>query len=293
MVSIDFQDSLPIPYALDLPTRYLVRYRQSTAVSLVPVRFASEMAHRHGLHALTVLLGMTTAQLPRSRPGTLTPAARQMIASVRGVTPGARGPDPIIDRIDRATKAELESCKAWASKGDLPQKGCPINAFYSAVAPQHAGAPSQRHASRPRLLYSPRGGDCRAMRYAAAQPKPSARRARPEADSNSPQVHLCAFIARLQRGGELPRDAGAVAAANLALIDVGAAFGGELVVGGLLGFGGGLRATSRRMGAALGYLGRTNRTKIVRRGRGTKKSTGDASSALPDAGQRGESHEAA
>ena len=96
------------------------------------------MARRHGLHALTVLLGMTTAQLPRFRPGTLTPAARQMIASVRGGTPGARGPDPIIDRIDRATKAELESCKAWASKGDLPQKSqamkCPINAFFSAVA---------------------------------------------------------------------------------------------------------------------------------------------------------------
>ena len=115
------------------------------------------MARRHGLHALTVLLGMTTAQLPRSRPGTLTPAARQMIASVRGVTPGARGPDPIIDRIDRATKAELESCRAWASKGDLPQKGCPINAFYSAVALDNTRGTVPKARFRGRDFRPPRG----------------------------------------------------------------------------------------------------------------------------------------
>ena len=129
------------------------------------------MAHRHGLHALTVLLGMTTAQLPRSRPGTLTPAARQMIASVRGATPGTRGPDPIIDRIDRATKAELESCKAWASKGDLSHKGqamkCPINAFFSAVALDNTRGtvPKARFAGRsfvpPRGWGLPRDAVCR------------------------------------------------------------------------------------------------------------------------------------
>ena len=130
-----------------------------------------QMARRDGLHALTVLLGMTTAQLPRSRPGTLTPAARQMIASVRGATPGARGPDPIIDRIDRATKAELESCKAWASKGDLSHKGqamkCPINAFFSAVALDNTRGtvPKARFAGRsfvpPRGWGLPRDAVCR------------------------------------------------------------------------------------------------------------------------------------
>ena len=119
------------------------------------------MARRHGLHALTVLLGMTTAQLPRSRPGTLTPAARQMIASVRGVTPGARGPDPIIDRIDRATKAELESCKAWASRGDLPHQGqamkCPINTFFSAVALNNTRGTVPEARYRRRSFVPPRG----------------------------------------------------------------------------------------------------------------------------------------
>ena len=123
--------------------------------------FASEMARRHGLHALTVLLGMTTAQLPRSRPGTLTPAARQMIASVRGVTPGVRGPDPIIDRIDRATKAELESCRAWASKGDLSHQGqamkCPINAFFSAVALDNTRGTVPRARFAGRNFVPPRG----------------------------------------------------------------------------------------------------------------------------------------
>ena len=127
------------------------------------------------------------------------------------------------------------------------------------------------------------------MRYAAAQPKPSARRARPGVASNPPQVHLCAFIARLQRGGELPQDAGAVTAANLALLDVGAAFGGELVVGGLLGFEVAAFEPHPAEWARLsGTWGARNRTKIVRRGRGTKKSTGESRlAALPDAGQRG------
>lgn len=128
------------------------------------------------------------------------------------------------------------------------------------------------------------------MRYAAAQPKPSAR-ARPEAASNPSQVHLCAFIARLQRGGVLPRDAGAVTAANMALLDVGAAFGGELVVGGLLGFEVVAFEPHPAEWARLsGAWGARNRTQIVGHGSGTQKFRGGLrriSRPCPDAGQRG------
>ena len=129
------------------------------------------------------------------------------------------------------------------------------------------------------------------MRYAAAQPKPSARRARPEVASKPSQVHLCAFIARLQRGGVLPRDAGAVTAANMALLDVGAAFGGELVVGGLLGFEVVAFEPHPAEWARLsGAWGARNRTQIVGHGSGTQKFRGGLrhiSRPCPDAGQRG------
>ena len=169
------------------------------------------------------------------------------------------------------------------------RKDAPSTRFTARSRSTTRGAPSQRHGFAAATLDLRGGGDCRAMRYAAAQPKPSARRARPGVASNPPQVHLCAFIARLQRGGELPQDAGAVAAANLALLDVGAAFGGELVVGGLLGFEVAAFEPHPAEWARLsGTWGARNRTKIVRRGRGTKKSTGESRlAALPDAGQRG------
>ena len=169
------------------------------------------------------------------------------------------------------------------------RKGAPSTRFTARSRSTTRGAPSQRHGFAAATLDLRGGGDCRAMRYAAAQPKPSARRARPGVASNPPQVHLCAFIARLQRGGELPQDAGAVTAANLALLDVGAAFGGELVVGGLLGFEVAAFEPHPAEWARLsGTWGARNRTKIVRRGRGTKKSTGESRlAALPDAGQRG------
>ena len=170
---IDFQDSLSEDCVHWIwNTGIFHGFHQSKSCTGISADTLSQvMARRHGLHALTVLLGMTTAQLPRSRPGTLTPAARQMIASVRGVTPGVRGPDPIIDRIDRATKAELESCKAWASKGDLSHKGqamkCPINAFFSAVALDNTRGtvPKARFAGRsfvpPRGWGLPRDAVCR------------------------------------------------------------------------------------------------------------------------------------
>ena len=72
------------------------------------------------------------------------------------------------------------------------------------------------------------------------------------------------------------------------MLDVGAAFGGELVVGGLLGFEVAAFEPHPAEWARLsGTWGARNRTKIVRRGRGTKKSTGESRlAALPDAGQR-------
>jgi hypothetical protein len=129
---------------------------------------------------------------------------------------------------------------------------CPINAFFSAVAIDNTRGTVPKARYRGRSFVPPRGWGL---------PRDA--------------VHLCAFIARLQRGGVLPRDAGAVTAANMALLDVGAAFGGELVVGGLLGFEVVAFEPHPAEWARLsGAWGARNRTQIVGHGRGTQKFRG-------------------
>jgi len=138
--------------------------------------------------------------------------AETMIREARGE------PEAIIARIDRATQEELRSCRAWSNKqATQPRNGqvsCPINSFHSHVALDNTRGDKTRAKYSGRVFVPPRGWGL---------PRDA--------------IHLCAFIATLQRAGKLPRDASAVRAANLTLLDIGAAFGGETVVGGELGFG--------------------------------------------------------
>ena len=123
--------------------------------------------------------------------------------------------DPAVARVDAATREELAACGAWAT---LPrhvlgagqaQRECPIDAFHASRAVDNrdgsvAKATFGKHAFKP-----PRGWGL---------PKDA--------------IYLCAFVSRLLRSGAL----NASAAPRPVLLDVGAAFGGEIVAAGLLGF---------------------------------------------------------
>jgi len=143
--------------------------------------------------------------------------AETMVREARDAAPAGE-PDAIITRIDRATQAELRSCAAWAQaervmNGNEALQACPLQAFHSSVALDNLRGDKKRAKFGRRVFKPPRGWGL---------PKDA--------------VHLCAFLAGLFRTGTLPPNVSAVRTAGLVLIDVGAAFGGETVVGGELGF---------------------------------------------------------
>ncbi|KAH8094409.1 methyltransferase [Aureococcus anophagefferens] len=140
-------------------------------------------------------------------------ARRRALGARRRRRRGRRGPSRGARR--RGDAEELAACGAWATLprhvlgAGAAQRECPIDAFHASRAVDNRDGRVAKVRFGKREFAPPRGWGL---------PKDA--------------IHLCAFVSRLLRSGAL----NASAAPRPVLLDVGAAFGGETVAAGLLGF---------------------------------------------------------